>query len=168
MGALGSPDWDLPPGTIGPLESCISLKLVPVPSIVPNPSNPGTPSNKPPVRASPSGTDSSVSSVSTGEIYLRGPSIALGYLSRPSETAETFLDGGWLRTGDIGQVDERGHLRIIDRRKNLVKTLRGEYVALEKVPPESPGPPCPSFVCAVVVAVGLRLRVLLVVLCCLG
>jgi long-chain acyl-CoA synthetase len=64
---------------------------------------------------------------------LRGPSITSGYLNRDEETAALFDDEGWLKTGDIGQFDERGCLKIIDRVKNLVKTLNGEYIAIEKV-----------------------------------
>lgn len=75
-----------------------------------------------------------------GEILLRGPSIMRGYLNRQQETKDTFTLDGWMRTGDIGEIDpETGVLKVIDRRKNLVKTLRGEYIALEKViPPTSP------------------------------
>ncbi|KAK5123040.1 long-chain fatty acid-CoA ligase [Cryomyces antarcticus] len=68
-----------------------------------------------------------------GEIWIRGGSVAEGYLDLEKETKESFTDDGWFKTGDIGEFDKRGHLRIIDRKKNLVKTLNGEYIALEKL-----------------------------------
>jgi long-chain acyl-CoA synthetase len=69
---------------------------------------------------------------SQGEIWLRGPSITSGYYNRPQETIEAFTDDGWFKTGDIGQWEPSGTIKIIDRKKNLVKTLNGEYIALEK------------------------------------
>ncbi len=68
-----------------------------------------------------------------GEIWIRGDSIADGYLELPKETEESFTKDGWFKTGDIGEWDDKGQLKIIDRKKNLVKTLNGEYIALEKV-----------------------------------
>lgn len=68
-----------------------------------------------------------------GEIWIRGGSVADGYLDLEKETKESFTDDGWFKTGDIGEFDKHGNLRIIDRKKNLVKTLNGEYIALEKV-----------------------------------
>lgn len=68
-----------------------------------------------------------------GEIWIRGDSIAKGYLDLPEETKEAFTDDGWFKTGDIGEFDNQGNLKIIDRKKNLVKTLNGEYIALEKL-----------------------------------
>jgi long-chain acyl-CoA synthetase len=68
-----------------------------------------------------------------GEIWIRGASVAGGYLDLPEETKEAFTDDGWFKTGDIGQFDHKGQIVIIDRKKNLVKTLNGEYIALEKV-----------------------------------
>jgi long-chain acyl-CoA synthetase len=68
-----------------------------------------------------------------GEIWLRGPSVVAGYLDLESETKESFTDDGWFKTGDIGEFDHHGQTRIIDRKKNLVKTLNGEYIALEKL-----------------------------------
>ena len=68
-----------------------------------------------------------------GEIWVRGAAISSGYLNLEKETKEAFTDDGWFKTGDIGEFDREGNLKIIDRKKNLVKTLNGEYIALEKV-----------------------------------
>lgn len=70
---------------------------------------------------------------SQGEIWLRGPSITKGYYNRDKETEEAFTSDGWFKTGDIGEWQTSGTVKIIDRKKNLVKTLNGEYIALEKV-----------------------------------
>ena len=67
-----------------------------------------------------------------GEIWIRGGAVTEGYLDLEKENQESFHDG-WFKTGDIGQFDSKGLLKIIDRKKNLVKTLSGEYIALEKV-----------------------------------
>jgi long-chain acyl-CoA synthetase len=68
-----------------------------------------------------------------GEIWIRGNSVCSGYLDLEKETKESFTDDGWFKTGDIGEFNQRGEIQIIDRKKNLVKTLNGEYIALEKV-----------------------------------
>lgn len=59
----------------------------------------------------------------TGEIWFRGPNLIRGYWNRPDATAETIVEGGWLRSGDIGRVDEEGWVYISDRAKDMV--LRG-------------------------------------------
>ncbi|KAJ1952437.1 long-chain fatty acid-CoA ligase, partial [Linderina pennispora] len=66
-----------------------------------------------------------------GEVWLRGPSVFKGYLHNDKETKETVTEDGWVKTGDIGEWTERGELTIIDRKKNLVKLVTGEYIALE-------------------------------------
>lgn len=68
-----------------------------------------------------------------GEIWIRGVSVTEGYYDNEKETAEAITSDGWFKTGDIGEWDKNGHLKIIDRKKNLVKTLNGEYIALEKL-----------------------------------
>ena len=63
-----------------------------------------------------------------GELWVRGPQVMLGYLNRPEATAETIDDDGWLHTGDIGIIDEHGHMSIVDRMKELIK-FKGFQVA---------------------------------------
>ena len=55
-----------------------------------------------------------------GEICLRGPQVMKGYWKRPEETADVFTADGWLRTGDMGVMDERGNIRITDRKKDMI------------------------------------------------
>lgn len=68
-----------------------------------------------------------------GEIWVRGAAVMDGYFNNEKETKATMTDDGWFKTGDVGQFDPDGMLRVIDRKKSLVKTLNGEYIALEKV-----------------------------------
>jgi acyl-CoA synthetase (AMP-forming)/AMP-acid ligase II len=56
-----------------------------------------------------------------GEIWMRGPQVMLGYLNNPEATAETITPDGWLRSGDIGRVDENGYFYVVDRLKELIK-----------------------------------------------
>ncbi|KAL1393250.1 long-chain-fatty-acid-CoA ligase 1 [Phyllosticta capitalensis] len=110
MGALMDP-MAYTPDALGEIPGCVELKLVDF-------ADAGYFStNKPP----------------QGEIWIRGGGVSDGYLDLEKETKESFTADGWFKTGDIGEFDDKGQLRIIDRKKNLVKTLAGEYIALEKL-----------------------------------
>ena len=112
MAALSTPET-LEYGAVGVPTSSIEVKLVDVPEMG------YLHSNKLP----------------QGEIWLRGPTVAKGYYAGENETQKAFTSDGWFKTGDVGQWQPSGNLVIIDRLKNLVKTLKGEYIALEKVIP---------------------------------
>lgn len=67
-----------------------------------------------------------------GELLIRGENVFMGYLNQPEKTAET-LRGGWLHTGDVGQVDEAGYFRITDRMKDIIITAGGKNVTPSEI-----------------------------------
>lgn len=94
-----APGTSAPTGTVGPATFEMAVRI-------------GAPGSAP------------VAAGERGEVYIRGPVVMRGYRGRPEATAEAIVDG-WLRTGDIGEIDTAGNLRIVDRAKELI--IRGGY-----------------------------------------
>ena len=90
------------------------------------------------------GTD--VAIASNGEILLRGPHVFTGY-HRDPEASEAVLADGWMRTGDLGELDADGFLHITGRKKDLIITSSGKNISpelIESALRETPGSPRPS------------------------
>jgi long-subunit acyl-CoA synthetase (AMP-forming) len=64
-----------------------------------------------------------------GEVLIRGPFITTGYRNQPEQTAEAIDDDGWLHTGDIGEFDEAGYLKLVDRKKELIISAGGKNMS---------------------------------------
>ncbi|KAI5072596.1 hypothetical protein GOP47_0012702 [Adiantum capillus-veneris] len=94
-------------GSAGLLAANTELKIVDIDSLQPLPPN------------------------QNGELWIRGPTVMRGYFGRPSETAATIDEDGWLHTGDLGYVDAEGYIYIVDRLKELIK-----YKGLQVAPAE--------------------------------
>lgn len=68
-----------------------------------------------------------------GEIEMRGPQAFVDYLNDPEQTKAVFTDDGWLRTGDLGRIDEDGYLTLIGRKKDLIITAGGKNIAPQPI-----------------------------------
>jgi long-chain acyl-CoA synthetase len=105
----------------GMTETCGAATSTPAAGIKPGMVGPACPFNE--VRLDPV----------TNELQVRGPNVFMGYLNLPEKTAETFTPDGWLRTGDVGQVDEDGYYRITDRMKDIIITAGGKNVTPSEI-----------------------------------
>jgi len=105
----------------GMTETCGASTGVPATRIKPGTIGPAATYNQ--VRVDPA----------TGEIQVKGANVFMGYLNQPDKTRETFTDDGWLRTGDVGSIDEEGYLRITDRMKDIIITAGGKNVTPSEI-----------------------------------
>src|SRR6266513_1787036 len=64
-----------------------------------------------------------------GEVLIKGPVVMPGYRNQPEKTKETFTDDGFLMTGDIGEFDDEGYLKIVDRKKELIISAAGKNMS---------------------------------------
>jgi len=77
-----------------------------------------------------------------GELLVKGPMVMQGYWNRPQENAEVFDSDGWLRTGDLAEIDQDGYVRIVDRKKEIMVLSNGENVAPAAVEQHLVQDPC--------------------------
>ena len=76
--------------------------------------------------------DSELRIAQDGEILFRGPGVFCGYLNKPEQTKETLIDG-WLHTGDVGEIDNYGNLKITDRKKDIIITAGGKNISPSEI-----------------------------------
>lgn len=107
-------EWHKSVGSIGKLLPNIQAKFCAVP---------GSEEER-----DPNGTATELAQGKTGELYLKGPNVFLGYHQKPEETKGCLDEEGWFRTGDVGHIDENGDIYITDRVKELIK-YKGFQVA---------------------------------------
>jgi len=120
-GCIQTPD-DPRDGVVGAPLSCIEMRLVSQPDVN---DRQGKPYMNTDTR------HAGAPCLGRGEVQIRGAAVSAGYYKMPDKTKEEFDSEGWFHTGDVGVWTTDGSLKIVDRIKNLVKLLGGEYIAVE-------------------------------------
>ena len=77
----------------------------------------------------PPSPDVEIKLAEDGEVLIRGPFVMTGYRNQPEKTRETIDEDGWLHTGDIGEFDDEGYLKIVDRKKELIISAGGKNMS---------------------------------------